>query len=324
LPKEEVITQITSKLRGSYKPKFVPLSEKSTRTQERALANQRELERQKSKFKTSVAIKSTTQQTLGSFFKLKEGFQAKSTTEDQFDEELYEDIESNNENTAFDQQIEEELNTEDLSIELANLYDTDYLQFDSGRQELLLDSLLSEAISPSVSTSRQSTYREVLSSIKAQLSDKRARILPRLRFDLYLTQQYLQVLLKKSPRRGRIEASLLVAESNHPIGDGITLARKIRAMFLYYRTHGSLPLETRGGRRANRSYLDNEDFRACRTWLLAQKIATVTPKKFRYALNTEIIPRLLANTKNLFSANQRKAKVQRLGRLLVDRLLIRG
>ncbi|PVH67303.1 hypothetical protein DL98DRAFT_603364, partial [Cadophora sp. DSE1049] len=44
--------------------------------------------------------------------------------------------------------------------------------------------------------------------------------------------------------------------------------------------------------------LDNEDvFRACRTWLLAQKLATVTPKRFRYALNTEIIPRLLASAK---------------------------
>ena len=104
--------------------------------------------------------------------------------------------------------------------------------------------------------------------------------------------------MKKSPRRGRIEASLLVAESNHPTGNGKTLARKIRALYLYYRTYGSLPLETRGGKQRNRSYLDNEDvFKACRAWLLAQKLATVTPKGFRYALNTQIMPRLLASAK---------------------------
>ena len=87
--------------------------------------------------------------------------------------------------------------------------------------------------------------------------------------------------MKKSPRRGRIEASLLVAESNHPTGNGKTLARKIRALYLYYQTYGSLPLETRGGKQKNRSYLNNEDiFKACRAWLLAQKLATVTPKEF--------------------------------------------
>ena len=104
--------------------------------------------------------------------------------------------------------------------------------------------------------------------------------------------------MKKSPRRGRIEASLLVAQSNHPIADGITLARKIRALFLYYRAYGYLPIETRGGKRKSRSYLDNKDvFKACRAWLLAQKLATVTPKGFRHALNSEIMPRLLASAK---------------------------
>jgi len=104
--------------------------------------------------------------------------------------------------------------------------------------------------------------------------------------------------LKKSPRRGRIEASLLVAESNHPTGNGKTLARKIRALYLYYQTYGLLPLETRGGKQKSRSYLDNEDvYKACRAWLLAQKLATVTPKGFRHALNTQIMPRLLASAK---------------------------
>jgi hypothetical protein len=79
-------------------------------------------------------------------------------------------------------------------------------------------------------------------------------------------------------------------------------------MFLYYGTHGSLPLEGRGGKRANKSYLDNEDvFAACRAWLLAQKIATVTPNGFRHAINTQIMPRLLANTKKPLFPKAKKA-----------------
>ena len=141
----------------------------------------------------------------------------------------------------------------------------------SGRNELLLDSLIGDAINTSLEASlTPRTYREVLDSIKQQINNKNLIILPRLRFEYSLIQQYVQNLLKKTPRRGRIEASLLVAESNHPTGDGKTLARKIRALFLYYRAFGSLTLETRGGKRSNRSYLDNEDvFRACRVWLLA-------------------------------------------------------
>jgi hypothetical protein len=176
--------------------------------------------------------------------------------------------------------IEEELRAEDNSIDLDNLNDIEFI--DSGRSELLLDSLIGDAINISSEVSfTPRTYREVLDSIKKQVNNKHILLLPRLRFEYSLIQQYVQNLLKKSPRRGRIEASLLVAESNHPTGDGKTLARKIRALFLYYRAYGSLPLETRGGKQKNRSYLDNEDvFRACRVWLLAQKLATVTPKGF--------------------------------------------
>jgi hypothetical protein len=69
-------------------------------------------------------------------------------------------------------------------------------------------------------------------------------------------------------------------------------------MFLYYKTHGSFPLESRGGKRANKSYLNNENvFATCIAWLLAQKIVTVTPNGFRHTINTQIMPRLLANTK---------------------------
>jgi len=144
------------------------------------------------------------------------------------------------------------------------LNDIEFL--DNGRRELLLDSLISDAINTSLeASSTPRTYREVLDSIKKQVNDKQLLLLPRLRFEYSLIQQYVQNLLKKSPRRGRIKASLLVAQSNHPIADGITLARKIRALFLYYRAYGYLPIETRGGKRKSRSYLDNKDvFKACR------------------------------------------------------------
>jgi hypothetical protein len=54
--------------------------------------------------------------------------------------------------------------------------------------------------------------------------------------------------------------------------------------------------------------LDNENvFAACRAWLLAQKIATVTPNGFRHAINTQIIPRLLANAKKSLFPKAKKA-----------------
>jgi hypothetical protein len=79
-------------------------------------------------------------------------------------------------------------------------------------------------------------------------------------------------------------------------------------MFLYYRTHGSLLLEIRGGKQTNKSYLDNENiFAVCRTWLLAQKITIVTPIGFRYVISTQIVPRLLANTKKPLFPKAKKA-----------------
>jgi hypothetical protein len=103
-----------------------------------------------------------------------------------------------------------------------------------------------------------------------------------------------------------------VTESNYPTGNWKALVCKIRAMFLYYRIHGSLPLKYYGRKQANKSYLDNENvFAACRAWLLAQKITIVTPNDFRHVINIQIIPRLLANTKNLYFL-----RLKRLGNLL--------
>ncbi|CZT10464.1 uncharacterized protein RCO7_10502 [Rhynchosporium graminicola] len=125
----------------------------------------------------------------------------------------------------FDQIVEEELRAEDKSIKLDNLNNIEFI--DNRRSELLLDSLIGDLVTLEQNTTLR-TYREVLTTVKEELSNKQVNLLPRIRFEYSLIQQYVQNLLKKSPRRGRIEASLLVAESNHPTGDSKTLTRKIR------------------------------------------------------------------------------------------------
>jgi hypothetical protein len=169
----------------------------------------------------------------------------------------------------------------------------------SERRELLLNSLIDDVInltSESLITPR--TYKKVLDSLKKQINNKHLLLLPRVRFKYSLIQQYVQNLLKKSPCQGRIKASLLVAKSNHLTGNGKTLACKIKALYLYYRTYGLLPLKTHSSKQKSRSYLDNKDvYKAYKAWLLAQKLATVTLKGFRHALNTQIMPRLLASAK---------------------------
>jgi hypothetical protein len=58
---------------------------------------------------------------------------------------------------------------------------------------------------------------------------------------------------------GPIKASQLVAKSNYVKNDGITLARRIRALFRHFQRFGRLPAKTRGGKRKGGSYLDNKD-----------------------------------------------------------------
>jgi hypothetical protein len=87
-----------------------------------------------------------------------------------------------------------------------------------------------------------------------------------------------------------MEASLLVARNNHRLNDGLTLARRIRGLFNYYRQWHGFPLETRGGKRDGRSYLDNEDvFLACQAWLVSKELGTITPNDFHNAVNQEIL-----------------------------------
>jgi hypothetical protein len=67
--------------------------------------------------------------------------------------------------------IEEELRAKDNSIDLDNLNDIEFI--DSGRSELLLDSLISDAINISSEVSfTPRTYKEVLDLIKKQVNNK--------------------------------------------------------------------------------------------------------------------------------------------------------
>ena len=132
------------------------------------------------------------------------------------------------------------------------------------------------------------TYQEVFDSVQGHLLNKKQPYLSRIIiiFDLQLLKQYTTQLLKKAPfNEGRVKASEIVAKSNHE-NDGKTLARTIRALFRHYQTFGGLPAETRGGKRNGSSYLDNGDvFQACRAWLVAQDVGTVTPNNFHEAVN---------------------------------------
>ena len=159
------------------------------------------------------------------------------------------------------------------------------------------------------------TYQEVFDSVQGHLLNKKQLWLSRIISDLQLLRQYTAQLLKKPPfNEGRVKASEIVAKSNHVENDGKTLARRIRALFRHYRTFGGLPAETRGGKRNGSSYLDNEDvFQACRAWLIAQEVGTVTPNNFHEAINSVILPRLMISTSRGISRATTYRWLRRLG-----------
>jgi hypothetical protein len=140
------------------------------------------------------------------------------------------------------------------------------------------------------------TYQEVLDNVDIKLAQTKELYTPRVIADLHLLRQYTQQLLKLGQYRlGRVNASLLVAFSNHRLNDRKTLARRIRGLFNYYRQWHSIPQETRGSKRDGASYLNNEDiFLACYTWLINQELKTISPNDFLNAVNQEILPRLLS------------------------------
>jgi hypothetical protein len=113
-----------------------------------------------------------------------------------------------------------------------------------------------------------------------------------------MLQAYIRNLIKVGEWKiGRIEALLMVARIFHPTSNRPILARRIRALFLYYRVYEALPAETRGGKRSGSSILDNElVFLAYRAWLLSQAIGIITAQSFQIMVNKELLPRLLITT----------------------------
>ena len=178
-----------------------------------------------------------------------------------------------------------------------------------------MDALIGETCGDDDALQERMTYQEVFNSVQGHLSNQKALYAPRTFSDLQLLKQFTTQLLKKGEHHlGRVAASQLVAQSNHLKNNGITLARRIRALFRHYQTFGGLPAKTRSGKRNGRSYLDNEDvFQACRAWLTSQELGTITLDDFRLAINTEILPRLLISTGKPISRTTSYDWLQRLG-----------
>ncbi|PVH68278.1 hypothetical protein DL98DRAFT_542527 [Cadophora sp. DSE1049] len=184
LPFKKVVVGSSLNSRGAYILKHVLIEEKSIRTQERLRAKKREIERQVKRFKTLISTQLTTQKSISSFFKLKPPVIEE-------EEDIFEDIDSSDdEDLEFNALVEAEFEAEDNSIELNDLNDVEFI--DSRRSELLLDSLISDVItltSESLTTLR--TYKEVLTSLKQQINNKHLLLLPRVRFEYSLIQQYV-------------------------------------------------------------------------------------------------------------------------------------
>jgi hypothetical protein len=158
---------------------------------------------------------------------------------------------------------------------------------DDGANELLLDALIGDAYGDNEALDVRMTYQEVLDDVDIKLARTDNPYTSRIVADLHLLRQYTQQLLKLGQYwLGRIDASLLVASSNHRFNDGKTLARRIRGLFNYYRQWHGVPQEARGGKRDSASYLDNEDvFLAYRTWLINQELGTISLNDFLNTVN---------------------------------------
>lgn len=94
---------------------------------------------------------------------------------------------------------------------------------------------------------------------------------------------------------GRMEASFEIVEQWHEKdgGSDIHFARTIRCLTRHYQIFEQLPKERRGGRNNSQSLLKDEIVRTTsRTWLIEQPIGSITPNKFKHALNDIILPSL--------------------------------
>lgn len=106
---------------------------------------------------------------------------------------------------------------------------------------------------------------------------------------------------------------MLMAEIHHE-GKGAWFARRIRYLSRYYCVRGQLPPELRGGLQKGTSRLYDSDVERCaRTWLSNQAAGTITPAKFRVAINDEILPSLCVVLKNPLSQRTATRWLRKLG-----------
>ncbi|KAJ7712675.1 hypothetical protein B0H16DRAFT_1702766 [Mycena metata] len=121
-------------------------------------------------------------------------------------------------------------------------------------------------------------------------TDLKKRNLPLTQLNQLLIIRNFATLLIQGLKR--IQASPENARHWHE-GGGNYFARRVRALVRHYQIFGELPLETRGGRANTKSLLNDESVQtACSAWLRVQKAGSVTPAKFREAVNTEILASL--------------------------------
>jgi hypothetical protein len=80
----------------------------------------------------------------------------------------------------FNALIKAEFEVEDNFIKLDDLNDIEFIN--SGRRELLLDSLIGDAITLNLPFSMPKTYKEVLTLLKQQINNKRLLLLSCIRF----------------------------------------------------------------------------------------------------------------------------------------------
>ncbi|KIK32812.1 hypothetical protein CY34DRAFT_110837 [Suillus luteus UH-Slu-Lm8-n1] len=110
-----------------------------------------------------------------------------------------------------------------------------------------------------------------------------------------------------------IQASAEIARQWHE-GEGIHFAWKVRALVRHYQIFAQLPMEKRGGKANAHSWLHDKAVQAhTRSWLTAQKVGSVTPKKLQHALTSAIFPDLGIHPKQPLSMRTARRWLLKLG-----------
>lgn len=131
-------------------------------------------------------------------------------------------------------------------------------------------------------------WKELREQIKDDLRQK-SKTLPLSKINqLMILRNFATLQLKGY---GKLKASQEIARQWHE-GEGVHFARQICALARHYQLYEQLPDERRGGVRAKtRSLLMDATVKtAARSWLMNQKVGSVTPRGFCTALNNDILP----------------------------------